>query len=86
MARMPLKGHPYHHKSDAELHYIKKDAGEAAKAMRGMNPKAEGKYLDQVNDAATVSHYRKMGGRSLEVANPNESGMAHHFEDAEYGI
>jgi hypothetical protein len=81
--RMPLKGHPYHYKSDAELDYIKKDAGEAAKAMRGMNPKAEGKYLDQVNDASTVSHYRKNGGRQLQVCNPNASEMAHHFEDAE---
>jgi hypothetical protein len=24
-----------------------------------------------------------VGGRQLQVANPNESGMAHHFEDAE---
>lgn len=55
----PLKGHPYHQKSDAELRYIVKDAGEAAKAMRGHNDKAEAKYLDQVNDASTILHHRK---------------------------
>lgn len=56
---MPLKGHPYHDKSDDQLHFIIKDAGEAAEAMKGHDPKAEAKYLDQVNDASTVLHYRK---------------------------
>jgi hypothetical protein len=56
-ARMPLKGHPYHDKSDAELHGIIKDAGETARVQKGMS--SEGKYLDQVNDASTVLHYRK---------------------------
>ena len=59
---MPIKDHPYHSKSDAELRYIIKDAGEAARAMRGHSPKSEGKYLDQVNDASTVLNYRKKGG------------------------
>ena len=63
---MPLKGHPYHTKSDAELMYIAKDAGEAAKAMKGHNPSAEGKYLDQMNDAHTVMNYRKKGGQKLQ--------------------
>jgi hypothetical protein len=58
---MPLKGHEYHDKSDAELKYILKDAGEAARAMKDHSPKSESKYLDQVNDAATVLHYRKNG-------------------------
>ena len=58
---MPLSGHPYHNKSDAELRYITKDAGEAARSMKGMDSKAEGKYLDQINDAATVLNYRKKG-------------------------
>ena len=58
-ARMPLAGHPYHDKSAAELRYIMKDAGEAAVAMRDHDARAEAKYLDQVNDAATVLHYRK---------------------------
>jgi len=61
-ARMPLKGHPYHKKSDAELRYIIKDAGAAALAMRGHNRAAEDKYVDQVNDAQTVLYYRKNGG------------------------
>lgn len=63
---MPLKGHAYHYKSDAELKYIQKDAHEAAKAMKGHNPKAEGKYLDQHNDASTVLHYRSKGGKQLQ--------------------
>lgn len=62
---MPLKGHPYHTKSDAELHYIIKDAGAAAKAMKGHSPSSESKYLDQVNDASTVLHHRKNGGKQL---------------------
>lgn len=61
----PLKGHDYHRKSEAELRYIIKDAGEAAKAMRGHNPKAEGKYADQVNDASTILHYRSKGGKRI---------------------
>lgn len=56
----PLKGHPYHDKSDASLLYIIKDAGEAAKAMRDHDPKAEAKYLDQMNDACTILNYRRI--------------------------
>jgi hypothetical protein len=55
----PLKGHAYHALSLAQLEYIIHDATEAAHAMRGHNPAAEAKYLDQVNDAATIIHYRK---------------------------
>jgi hypothetical protein len=62
--RRPIPGHPYHAKTNDELRYIAKDAGEAARNMRGMNSNAEGKYLDQVNDAATVLHYRSQGGAS----------------------
>jgi hypothetical protein len=62
---MPLKGHEYHYKPDNQLHYIMKDAHEAAQNMKGHNPQAEGKYLDQVNDAATVLGYRKRGGKQL---------------------
>ncbi len=62
---MPIKGHPYHTKSDAELHYIHKDASEAARAMRNHNSEAEMKYLDQANDAATVLHYRRKGGKRV---------------------
>ena len=58
--RMPLAGHPYHAKTDAELHGIIRDAGETAKLQRGMS--SEGKYLDQVNDASTVLYHRKTTG------------------------
>ena len=65
--RPPLQGHPYHKKTDAQLRYIVKDAGEAAKAMRGhATPDAEHKYLDQFNDAVTVLYYRKRGGAQVE--------------------
>jgi hypothetical protein len=60
--RHPLEGHEYHRKSDAELTYIGKDAHKAAEAMKGHNEKAEAKYLDQANDAATVRHFRKRNG------------------------
>lgn len=50
----------YANKSEAELRYIIKDAHEAAVCMRGMNPTAEAKYLDQVNDACTILHSRKI--------------------------
>ena len=49
----------YRNKTDAELHYIAQDAAEAARAMRGWNPQAEAKYLDQVNDACTEMHRRR---------------------------
>ena len=68
-AKIPLAGHPYHGKSDAELHYIIRDAGEAASAMRGHNDQAESKYLDQVNDAVTVLHHRRMHGVTVKPYN-----------------
>lgn len=58
----PLKGHRYHDLSDDELHFIVRDAGEAAVYMRGHDERAEAKYLDQVNDATTVLAYRKKRG------------------------
>lgn len=58
-----LPGHAYHAKSEAELLYIIKDAGEAAAAMRGHNYKAECKYLDQMNDAASILYARKNAAR-----------------------
>jgi hypothetical protein len=51
----------YSHKTDAELHYIMRDAKEAADAMRGHSPEAECKYLDQLNDAATELYRRRNG-------------------------
>ena len=58
----PLEGHEYHRKTNAELEYIAKDARRAAEAMKGHDPKAEAKYLDQANDSATVRHFRRMSG------------------------
>ena len=58
----PIEGHEYHKKSDAELRYIMKDAGTAAKAMKDHSPRAESKYLDQVNDASTVLSFRQRNG------------------------
>lgn len=69
----PIPNSPYHAKSDAELRYIIKDAGEAEQAARGMtayNPNGSvrtdtsGKYSDQINDAASVLGYRDRGGLS----------------------
>jgi hypothetical protein len=58
----PLEDHEYHKKTDAELRYIGKDAHQAAQAMKNHNPKAEAKYLDQANDAATVRYWREKNG------------------------
>lgn len=69
---MPIKGHSYHTKSDEALRYIIKDAGEAARAMRGHSPKSEAKYLDQVNDASTVLNYRKQGGKQIQQDNSDK--------------
>ena len=66
--RPPISGHPYHKKNDAELRYIIKDAGKAAKAMQGHDKKAEAKYLDQVNDASTVLSFRRRGGKQVKEA------------------
>jgi hypothetical protein len=57
--RRPIDSHRFHDLSDAQLQYILRDAHEAALCMRGLDDVAECKYLDQVNDAATVLHYRK---------------------------
>jgi thymidylate synthase ThyX len=54
----PLKGHRFHSLPSVSLRYIIKDASEAAAAMRGHDAAAEGKYADQVNDAATILAYR----------------------------
>jgi hypothetical protein len=59
----PLKGHPYHGKSDAELRYIMKDAAEAYAAISTFDRDAANKYADQVNDAATVLYYRAQKSR-----------------------
>lgn len=43
----------YRRKTIAELEFIIRDAGEAARNMRGMDERAENKYLEQVADAET---------------------------------
>ena len=50
-------------KTEAELKFIVKDAGEAAQAMRGWNPQAEAKYLDQVNDACSELYRRRQAAK-----------------------
>jgi ribosomal protein L22 len=47
------------HKTNDELRYIMKDAREAADAVRNHDVAAECKYLDQVNDAATILYRRE---------------------------
>jgi hypothetical protein len=54
----------YAKKSDSELLYIIRDAGEAAQAMRGHAPEAEAKYLDQVNDASTIMYQRRRANQA----------------------
>jgi len=81
---MPLKGHVYHTKSDNELRYIQKDASEAAQAMKGMDSKAEGKYLDQVNDASTVLHYRKNGGSQVKPSEIHEETVFLEYDTEKY--
>jgi hypothetical protein len=81
---MPLKGHSYHTKTHAELKYIQKDASEAAKANKGKP--SEGKYLDQVNDASTVLHYRSKGGKQVTNEEAVDEAMKGEDEyNARYG-
>ena len=66
----PMPDHEYHAKSDEMLRYIIKDAGRAAEAMRNHDIVAECKYLDQMNDACTILHYRR------KLASHNASVLA----------
>ena len=60
----PLPGHAFHFKSDAELRFVIKDADEAGRNAHGMGDTvAMCKYLDQVNDACTILHYREQRAR-----------------------
>lgn len=59
----PIVDHRFHALSDSELHYIAKDAWEAAKNMRGVSAEAEYKYIDQINDVGSVLGYRARGGK-----------------------
>ena len=53
-----MNNNNYSKKSQSELDYIIKDASEAARCMRGLDDRAECKYLDQVNDAVTEKFKR----------------------------
>ena len=55
----PIPDSRYHSLPDSYLHYIIKDAGEAAKLAQAFDTKAECKYLDQVNDACTILAWRR---------------------------
>lgn len=97
----PIPNHPFHRKSNAELHYIIKDASEAERATRGMsayNPNSgkredtSGKYSDQVNDAASVIGYRDRGGKqdteaslALHSGNPKSDPVPTH-EAMQWGM
>lgn len=65
----------YWDRSEEELQYIIKDAGEAAKALRGHDLRAEGKYLDQVNDASTVLYARRQ-----QAAGMQEQGLPRGYD------
>lgn len=68
--RMPLPGHPFHSKSDAELRYIQRDASEAGRNAQEMgDERGVNKYADQVNDAATILGYRQRSGGQPEDGN-----------------
>ena len=54
----------YSNKSVAELLYIQKDAHEAAQCAQQNGDKvAEGKYLDQMNDACTELYKRRKAAK-----------------------
>jgi hypothetical protein len=86
--RIPLHGHRYHALSDATLRYIATDAGNAAHAMRHHDPAAECKYLDQVNDAATVlAHRRRAVDKMIQTdrrIGQREATQIHRLLDGRY--
>ena len=84
MTDKPIEDHPYHDLDDGRLLYIIQDAGRAAQAMRGHNFTAECKYLDQVNDACTVLHYRrKLRERCVKLHNEGVLATIHKLNSGE---
>lgn len=65
----------YRTKTDAELRYIVRDAGEAARAMRDVDQAAEAKYLDQVNDACSELYRRQALQRARRAPVPGLTAM-----------
>ncbi len=51
---MTLTNQNYFRKTEAELRYIMKDAGESAALVRNFDSAAEAKYMEQFHDAGTV--------------------------------
>jgi hypothetical protein len=81
---MPLQGHPYHGKTNDELKFIQKDASVAARNMQSMgNSAAEGKYLDQVNDASTVLGFRARGGDDLSQSPATGVAQQHGIQTSQ---
>ena len=58
----------YSKKSWDEIHFIIRDAHEAAVNMRGFDSVAENKYLDQINDAETELYKRKLKQEAFYAA------------------
>ena len=58
---------PYREKTNGELSYIIRDAGEAALCMKGLDSIAEAKYLDQVNDATTEMFRRLKKSKHMDT-------------------
>lgn len=93
---MPIPGHDYHTKTNAQLQYIAKDAHDAAVATRGMSmydpnshtrQDTEGKYLDQMNNAASVLGYRARGGQQVVKDIAAQHGIpTAHLESRAIGI
>lgn len=60
-----LNGHPYHQYTNEMLKFVIRDAGEAAKCAQSLgNIDSENKYLDQLNNAATILYYRQKTKKS----------------------
>lgn len=61
--RRPIPSSPFHRYDASQLAFAQADAHLAAEAMKNVDPVAEAKYLDQVNDIATIIAWRKRTGR-----------------------
>jgi hypothetical protein len=62
---IPLHGQKYghyHNQSNDSLDYTRKDAREAADAMKGHNPQKEGAYADQAFAAGDILRWRAKNG------------------------
>jgi hypothetical protein len=84
----PLPGHDFHRKTNDQLRYIARDAGEAGKNAHEMgDERGVNKYADQVNDASTVLGYRDRTGAgpdnadaaaALAQGHPKSGGVGPH--------